>query len=65
MRVKYVHHYAQCFFIHNLTPALRHGEVLVADSGQIAGWRNLGQSEAVLFWIVIGPSRAAPARGGW
>ena len=35
------------------TPALRHGEVLVADSEQIDGWRNLGQAEAVLFWIVF------------
>jgi transcriptional regulator with XRE-family HTH domain len=33
------------------TPALRHGEVLVADGARIEGWRNLGQSEAVLFWI--------------
>ena len=37
------------------TPAIRHGEVLVADSEQIEGWRNLGQSEAVLFWIVVAP----------
>ena len=35
------------------TPAIRHGEVLVADSEQIEGWRNLGQAEAVLFWIVF------------
>ncbi len=42
------------------TPALRHGEVLVADTEQIDGWRNLGQAEAVLFWIAIrGP--AVPA----
>ena len=34
------------------TPAVRHGEVLVADSEQVAGWRNLGQTEAELFWIV-------------
>jgi transcriptional regulator with XRE-family HTH domain len=34
------------------TPALRHGEVLVTDASQVAVWRNLGQSEAVLFWIV-------------
>jgi quercetin dioxygenase-like cupin family protein len=34
------------------TPALRQGEVLVADSTQVEGWRNLGQGEAVLFWIV-------------
>ena len=33
------------------TPALRHGEVLVADSSEIVSLRNLGQSEAVLFWI--------------
>ena len=36
------------------TPAVRHGEVLVADSEQIEGWRNVGQAEAVLFWIVFG-----------
>jgi transcriptional regulator with XRE-family HTH domain len=53
------------------TPALRHGEVLVADSEQIDGWRNLGQAEAVVFWIVfVGQpyqrakrSRAADASG--
>ena len=42
------------------TPALRHGEVLVADSEQIDGCRNLGQAEAVLFWIVfagVNPAR--------
>lgn len=35
------------------TPALRHGEVLVADSEQVERWRNIGQVEAVLFWIVF------------
>ena len=35
------------------TPAVRHGEVLVADSERVEGWRNLGQTEAVLFWIVV------------
>ncbi len=35
------------------TPAVRHGEVLVADSERIEGWRNIGQPEAVLFWIVV------------
>jgi transcriptional regulator with XRE-family HTH domain len=35
------------------TPAVRHGEVLVADSGRIDGVRNLGQAEAVVFWIVL------------
>jgi transcriptional regulator with XRE-family HTH domain len=35
------------------TPAVRHGEVLVAGSEQVQGWRNLGQTEGVLFWIVF------------
>lgn len=34
------------------TPAIRHGEVLVADSHRIDGWHNLGQTEAVFFWIM-------------
>jgi transcriptional regulator with XRE-family HTH domain len=38
------------------TPAIRHGEVLVAETGQIDGVRNLGQVDAVLFWIVFGSS---------
>jgi transcriptional regulator with XRE-family HTH domain len=37
------------------TPALRHGEVLVAASEQVVGWRNLGQTDAELFWIVARP----------
>lgn len=35
------------------TPAIRHGEVLLADSARVNGWRNLGDREAVLFWIAI------------
>jgi transcriptional regulator with XRE-family HTH domain len=44
------------------TPAVRHGEVLVAESGRVEGWRNLGTSEAVLFWIVV-PASQAPRPG--
>jgi transcriptional regulator with XRE-family HTH domain len=44
------------------TPAVRHGEVLVADSELVEEWRNLGQTEAVLFWIVALPARAAKVR---
>jgi len=44
------------------TPAVRHGEVLVADSDRVEGWRNLGNAEAVLFWIVI-PAGAGPRAG--
>lgn len=42
------------------TPAVRSGEVLVADAERIAGWRNIGETEATLFWIVIGdtPTRS-------
>jgi transcriptional regulator with XRE-family HTH domain len=35
------------------TPAVRHGEVLVADSERIDGWRNLGRGEAAAFWMVL------------
>ncbi|HET8950636.1 MAG TPA: helix-turn-helix transcriptional regulator [Solirubrobacteraceae bacterium] len=35
------------------TPAIRHGEVLIADSDRISAWRNLGQIDAVAFWIVV------------
>ena len=41
------------------TPAVRSGEVLVADSDRVEGWRNIGQSEAMLFWIVVAPPRSA------
>jgi transcriptional regulator with XRE-family HTH domain len=34
------------------TPAIRDGEVLVADCALIDGWRNLGDREAAFFWIV-------------
>ena len=34
------------------TPVLRGGEVLRADARTISGWRNLGDREATLFWIV-------------
>jgi transcriptional regulator with XRE-family HTH domain len=35
------------------TPTIRQGEVLVAESHRIDAWRNLGPSEAVMFWIVF------------
>jgi hypothetical protein len=44
------------------TPAVRHGEVLVADSERVEGWRNLGQTEAVLFWIVVSPAGVVQLR---
>jgi transcriptional regulator with XRE-family HTH domain len=41
------------------TPAIRHGETLVADSDRVDGFRNLGLTEAVLFWIVLAGSKRA------
>ena len=35
------------------TPAIRDGEVLLADCERVNGWRNLGDRDAVLFWIAI------------
>ena len=33
-------------------PVLRRGEVLLVEATTIEGWRNLGPSEATLFWIL-------------
>ena len=44
------------------TPAIRHGEVLVAAAERIEGWRNLGQGEATAFWIVFSLSVGRPVR---
>ena len=33
-------------------PVLRHGEALLAERSGVIGWRNLGDSEAVFFWIL-------------
>jgi transcriptional regulator with XRE-family HTH domain len=38
--------------------ALRAGEALVAEASSITGWRNVGESEAMLFWILRDPRRA-------
>ena len=43
------------------TPAVRSGEVLVADNDRVEGWRNIGEGEAVLFWIVVAPARSVRA----
>jgi transcriptional regulator with XRE-family HTH domain len=39
--------------VEGLTPAVRHGEVLVADSERVEQWRNIGHGEASLFWIIL------------
>ncbi len=39
-------------------PVLRDGEALLVETSRIEGWRNLGESEARLFWVVrddLGP----------
>ena len=41
------------------TPAVRHGEVLVADGERVTGWRNVGHGDAMLFWIAL-PQAGAP-----
>jgi transcriptional regulator with XRE-family HTH domain len=43
------------------TPTVRPGEVLVAAGDRVEGWRNIAQSEAMLFWIV--QTRTPGARG--
>jgi transcriptional regulator with XRE-family HTH domain len=39
------------------TPAVRAGEVLVADSSRVERWRNIGRGQAILFWIVVARGR--------
>jgi quercetin dioxygenase-like cupin family protein len=41
--------------------ALRAGEALVAEASSITGWRNVGESEAMLFWILRDPRSAESA----
>ena len=45
------------------TPAVRAGEVLVAAGSRIEGWRNIGQSEAMLFWLVQTGGSPGPRNG--
>jgi transcriptional regulator with XRE-family HTH domain len=42
------------------TPAVRAGEVLVAPASRIEAWRNIGQTEAMLFWMVQPPIPGRP-----
>jgi transcriptional regulator with XRE-family HTH domain len=41
--------------------ALRAGEALVAEGRSITGWRNVGEGEAMLFWILRDPRRSDSA----
>ena len=34
------------------SPVLRQGEALIADRSGVAGWRNLGDREAIVFWVL-------------
>ncbi len=34
------------------SPVLRQGETLIADRSGVSGWRNLGDREALAFWIL-------------
>jgi len=34
------------------SPVLRQGEALIADRSGVSGWRNLGDREALVFWIL-------------
>jgi transcriptional regulator with XRE-family HTH domain len=45
------------------TPAVRDGEVLLADSAAVREWRNLGDRDASLFWIVSARPGPAPSAG--
>jgi transcriptional regulator with XRE-family HTH domain len=40
-------------------PVLREGEALLVEEGPVQGWRNLGDREALLFWILRDPKRSS------
>jgi len=44
-------------------PVLRPGETLLADSSGVTGWRNIGDAEALVFWI-LHDDLARPAGDG-
>ena len=42
-------------------PVLRRGETLLADGSAVSGWRNVGDDDAMVFWILrdeVSPRRA-------
>ncbi len=41
------------------SPVLRQGEALIADRSGVAGWRNLGDREALVFWVLHDDPAAA------
>ena len=44
-------------------PVLRAGETLLAERSGISSWRNVGDREALLFWILRDELGAVDARG--
>ena len=44
-------------------PVLRQGEALLVEWSGVSGWRNVGEDDALIFWILRdhpGPSRPPP-----
>ena len=45
-------------------PVLREGEAILVEHSRVTGWRNLGEREARLFWVLrdeLGPVAPSPA----
>jgi hypothetical protein len=42
-----------CSNVGEQTRAIRDGEVLLAECPRVDGWRNLGDRDAALSWIVV------------
>jgi hypothetical protein len=40
-------------------PVLRQGEVLLVEWSGVTGWRNVGQEDALVFWV-LREEHAAP-----
>jgi hypothetical protein len=41
-------------------PVLRQGEALLVEQSGVSGWRNLGENDALIFWILRDEAVPAP-----
>ena len=42
--------------VDDATPSLRQGDALTCEASRVTGWRNLGDTDAMLFWTVVPPA---------
>jgi hypothetical protein len=43
-------------------PVLRQGEALLVEHSGVSGWRNVGENDALIFWILRDEAVPAPTQ---